>query len=310
MDLQYADVIDDRPCVISHLVSRNVFTDFDLKLSRHLAAVRSGGFPGVTVTIRARENTPGTVWTEGRDQHFVTVPHALRGIALRAIGDRGCATLSFAGVEGSTEAVNCETPARRIEKTEIDAFGAALEFCRSLGAFEFLELSGDFDILMVRPATAAFSPITIDLFRGSVSVPPSAGRSHDGYEGALYELQRNVDRNPAARSYFAAARHAMMEAKEDAVLAFRAAAEARIHAFDRALSDRPLEGHRLDAVLSLVARLRAGLGDDLTGISEDARITALDWAEAADAGGFGTAHAHRHKRLFDWRTKAAAAAGH
>lgn len=311
MDVQYADVVDDHPCVISHIVSRNVFTDFDLKLSRHLAAVRNGGFPGVTVTIRAREKKAGAIWTEGRDQHFLTVPHALRGIARRAMAKHGFADLTFLGIEGASdamEALDDQSPARRVEKSEVDAFGAALEFCRTLGAFEFLEVSGDFDMLMVKPAGTDFSPITVDLFRGSVSVPAAAGRKHDGFEGALYELRRNLDQNAAARTYFAAARHAMTEAKEDAVLAFRTAAETRIHAFDRALANRPLQGHRLDAVLSLVARLRAGLGDGLTGISEDARITALDWAEAAEAGGhdFG-AGKKRREHLFEWREKAEAA---
>ncbi|MEO1533671.1 MAG: hypothetical protein AAFU72_16010 [Pseudomonadota bacterium] len=315
MDVQYADVVDDHPCVISHVVSRNVFTDFDLKLSRHLAAVRSGGFPGVTVTIRARENKPGAIWTEGRDQHFLTVPHALRGVARRAIGDKGSATLTFGNAEGvneALEAVDDAGPKRKVDTVEMDAFGAALEFCRTLGAFEFLEVSGDFDILMVRPAGTDETPITIDLFRGAVSVPPTSGRGHDGFEGALYELQRNGEQNAAVRAYFAASRHAMTTAKEEAVLAFRAAAESRIHAFDRALANRPLQGHRLDAVLSLVARLRAGLGDDLAGISEDARITALDWAEAAEAGGhdFGAGQKRRREHLFEWHDKAAAAGGH
>ncbi|MEL6767009.1 MAG: hypothetical protein AAFP17_07505 [Pseudomonadota bacterium] len=210
------------------------------------------------------------------------------------------------------EALDETSPTRMVDSAEMDAFGAALEFCRTLGAFEFLEVSGDFDILMVRPAGTDHTPITIDLFRGAVSVPASAGRSHDGFEGALYELQRNGEQNAAVRSYFASSRHAMTEAKEDAVLAFRAAAETRIHAFDRALANRPLQGHRLDAVLSLVSRLRAGLGDDLAGISEDARITALDWAEAAEAGGhdFGNGQKRRREHLFEWRDKTAAAGGH
>ncbi|MEM8819501.1 MAG: hypothetical protein AAGE90_08245 [Pseudomonadota bacterium] len=305
MDLHYEDVIDDHACVVSHLISRNVFTDFDLKLSRHLAAVRGGGFPSVTVTIRAKERKPGAIWTEGRDQHFITVPHALRGVARRAMGQRGVADLSFANIEGASDAVNETAPARRVEKAELDAFTHALDFCRALGAFEYLEVSGDFDMLMVRPAGTELAPITIDLFRGSVSVPGIAGRNHDPFEGALYELQKNLQNNATARGYFAAARHAMTAAKEDSVLAFRAAAEARIHAFDRALAGRPLEGHRLDAVLSLVARLRAGLGENLAGVSEDARIIALDWADNVENGTDGTMR-DRRKRLFDWEEREAA----
>ncbi|MEM6678172.1 MAG: hypothetical protein AAF675_09895, partial [Pseudomonadota bacterium] len=199
-----------------------------------------------------------------------------------------------------------DTPSRRIDKDELAAFGQGLEFCRSLGAFEFLEVSGDFDLLTVRPAIAEMAVISIDLFRGAVTIPAVQGGG-GGFEGALYELQRTVEKNAAARAYFARARHEMTIAREEAVLALRAAAEDRIHAFDRALAGRPLEGHRLDAVLSLVARLRAGLGDDLAGISEDARITALDWAEVAENGGYQTKRGR--ERLFEWRARESAA-GH
>jgi hypothetical protein len=75
-------------------------------------------------------------------------------------------------------------------------------------------------------------------------------------------------------------RHAMVEIKEDAVMQFRAAAEMRILKFDQALAGRPLAGHLLDSAEALIARLKAGLGDSLTGLSEDAKITALDWSAA------------------------------
>ncbi|MEM8595604.1 MAG: hypothetical protein AAGF76_03960, partial [Pseudomonadota bacterium] len=221
MDLRYDDVIDDHPCVVSHIVQRNVFTEFDRKLSRHLSAVRHGGFPGVTVTIRAREKKVGAVWTEGRDQHFLTVPHALRGIGKRALGEKEEASLAFASVESNgVEAIEPDTPSRRIDKDELAAFGQGLEFCRSLGAFEFLEVSGDFDLLTVRPAIAEMAVISIDLFRGAVTIPAVQGGG-GGFEGALYELQRTVEKNAAARAYFARARHEMTIAREEAVLALR-----------------------------------------------------------------------------------------
>ncbi len=82
----------------------------------------------------------------------------------------------------------------------------------------------------------------------------------------------------------ARARHALVASKEAAVLAFRAAAEDRILAFDRALAGRPLDGHRLEAAIALIERLKAGLGGSLSGLSEDAQITALDWSAAIAAG--------------------------
>ncbi len=56
-------------------------------------------------------------------------------------------------------------------------------------------------------------------------------------------------------------------------------------AFDRALAGRPLDGHRSDSALSLIARLRAGLGDELRGLGEAARITAMEWSLAVDTVG-------------------------
>ncbi|MEO1467641.1 MAG: hypothetical protein AAFV86_01190 [Pseudomonadota bacterium] len=269
--------------MISNIVERNVFTDFDIKLSRHLASVRSGGFPQVTVSQRMRVDDPAAPWSERRNQHFTTVPHALRAIARRALGDAESAEITFADTEGELERVD-EGPKRVVDKSEIKVFGQALEFCRTIGAFEFLELSGDYDMLMVQPMGAELTPITIDLFRGMARVPPSIGRHTEVFNGPLYELRRRGHEDETARAYFAAARRAMTMAREDAVLDFRAAAEDRIHAFDRALCGRAITGHRLDATLALVARLRTGLGETLHGISEDARITALDWAEAVDRG--------------------------
>ncbi|MEM6421346.1 MAG: hypothetical protein AAF698_02070 [Pseudomonadota bacterium] len=283
--MQFTEVIDGRTVVISNVIQRNVFTDFDIKLSRHLAAVRGGGFPAITVTQRMRDDDPTAPWSEGRQQHFLTVPHALRAIARRATKTAETATLRFVDADGPMESLDSNAPSRVIDRSEVKSMGAALDFCRSLGAFEFLDVSGDFDMLLIAPAGTALDPITVDLYRGTVGVPSMRARADAGFEGALYELRRNVYDNAAARSYFASARHAMTAAKEEAVLAFRAAAEEKIHDFSRALGDRPLLGYRLDAVMSLVARLRTGLGDTLEGIAEDARITALDWADAVEKGG-------------------------
>ncbi|MEL6479330.1 MAG: hypothetical protein AAFR17_18535, partial [Pseudomonadota bacterium] len=63
-----------------------------------------------------------------------------------------------------------------------------------------------------------------------------------------------------------------------AIWDFRAAAEERIFGFDKALAGQPLSDYRLTAAETLVTRLRAGLGDNLLGLSEQAQITALGWA--------------------------------
>lgn len=285
VDVQYPDVSDGRACIVSHVIHRNVFTGFDQKLSRHLAAIRGSGFPAISATIRIREPHATAPWKEGRALHFASVPHALRGIANRALAERETVDLFLASVETTSELGAPDGTTRTVTRDDVKALGAALEFCRAFGAYEFLQVSGDFDLLLVQPASSDLNPVSMDLYRGVISLPSAYGRSNDGFEGALFDFRRHASEHRAVRNYLANARHAVAAAKEDAVLTFRAAAEDRILSFDRALCGRVLEGHRLDAVMSLVARLRAGLGDDLAGISEDARITALDWAEAVNNGG-------------------------
>ena len=80
----------------------------------------------------------------------------------------------------------------------------------------------------------------------------------------------------------AATRRAVLGAKQDAVLDFRAAAERRILDFDGALKGRRLAGHRLEAAAALVRRLKAGLGESLAGLSEHAQLTAFDWQAELD----------------------------
>jgi hypothetical protein len=169
-----------------------------------------------------------------------------------------------------------------MRKGDVSALTAALEFCAALGEAEFLELSGDYDLLVVQPASTDHKPVTIDIFRGSLTVHAVYGDGKDVFEGPLFDQRRLMLENPVVRSYLAATRHALAAAKEDAVLTFRAAAESRILNFDRALAGKPLDDYRLDAVISLVARLKAGLGENLSGLSEDAQITALDWSASIE----------------------------
>ncbi|MCL5778738.1 hypothetical protein M1105_17315 [Limibaculum sp. FT325] len=295
VDVRCFDIADQRECEISHLVSRNVFTEFDQKLSRHLAAVTGTGFPSVSATIRIRERRPGATWQSGRALHFSSVPHALRGIAARALKTRDVAELYIHAPE--TDMTVDDGPAHRqeVRKGDVAALSTALAFCAMFGEPDFVELSGDYDIVMAQPS-GELRPITVDLYRGSMTVYGVHGGGKDVFEGPVYDYKRLTLENPLVRGYLASARHALAAVKEDAVHGFRAAAEARILNFDRALAGRPLENYRLEAVISLVARLKAGLGDNLAGLSEDAQITALDWSSsieraagsAAAAGKFST----------------------
>lgn len=275
---------DGRDFVISHLLRRNIFTDFDKRLSRHLAAVRGGGFPTVTATVRVRDRRDKSAWQDCPKVDFPSIPHALAAIARRAIGKADSATLRL-HFQALDEKDRKTTGLRRIiEREELDILDAALKSCEEFGEIAFLEITGDFDLMMIQPPDPALPAILMDLFKRRLTIPPVPGITADHVSVPLFDFQKVIAENNEARTYMAALRHSMMAQKERAVLDFRAAAEQRILDFERALRGRELQGFRLDAVVSLVARLKSGLGDSLIGLSEDAQITAFDWAAAIERG--------------------------
>jgi hypothetical protein len=169
---------------------------------------------------------------------------------------------------------------RSVSADDIEALNSALAVCRYLGAAEFLDISGDFDIVIVGPP-GDLSPIIMHLQNGSVSVPCTNGQSITPFECPIHGFAGHVAGNVLAQGYLARARQALVAAKEAAVMEFRAEAEKRILSYDRVLAKRAhgrtLDGYRLDATMALVERLKAGLGSGLNGLSEDAQVTALDW---------------------------------
>lgn len=270
--------------VISHLLRRNIFTDFDKRLSRHLAAVRGGGFPTVTASVRVRDRREKGAWQTCPTVNFPSIPHALAAIARRAIGKAESATLRLHYQALEDEERSTTGLRRIIDREELNILEAALKTCEEFGEIAFLEITGDFDLMMIQPPDPALSAIIMDLFKRRLTIPPVPGVSSDPVSAPLFDFQKVVAENTDARTYMAALRHSMMAQKERAVLDFRSAAEQRILDFERALNGRELQGFRLDAVISLVARLKSGLGDSLSGLSEDAQITAFDWAAAIERG--------------------------
>jgi hypothetical protein len=290
--------------VITQTIQRNVFTDFDLKLSRHLAATRGSGFPAFTTTVQVSERGAGGPPRFLAPAHQASVPHALKGIADRA----------FAHCGGEVElTVYHDDPAsggaspgvkRKITSDDIDALDSALKVCRLLGEAEFLTISGDFDIVIAGPP-GDLRPIVMNLSNGSISVPCTNGGAITPFECPIHGFAKHAAGNVAAQGYLARARHALVAAKEAAVMDFRAAAENRILNFDKALKGRAMDGHRLDSAITLVERLKAGLGNSLSGLAEDAQITALDWSTEIASGADGMASRMKHITLA--RTAAAGA---
>ncbi|MEM9148386.1 MAG: hypothetical protein AAGC57_19655 [Pseudomonadota bacterium] len=270
--------------VVSHVLRRNIFTDFDKRLSRHLAAVRGGGFPTVTATVRVRDRREKGAWQTCPSVNFASIPHALATIARRAIGTADSATLRLHYRSLDDDERETTGLRRVIERNDLQILETALKSCEEFGEPAFLEITGDFDLVMIKPPAPELKAIVMDLFQRRLTIPPVPGITSDHVSVPLFDFQKVIAENTEARTYMAALRQSMMAQKEQAVLDFRAAAEARILAFESALRGRRLDGFRLDTVISLVARLKSGLGDGLSGLSEDAQITAFDWATAIDRG--------------------------
>ena len=291
LEVSHVERLQGCDYIITQTVQRNVFTDFDRKLSRHLAATRGAGFPAFTVAVQVDERGRGGPPRFLNPVHHASVPHALKGIADRAFAHCGRVDLTVhnnnPGAGDRVDGVK-----REVSTDDMEVLDAALNICRHLGEAEFLDISGDFDIIIAGPP-GELQPIIMHLRNGSVSMPCTNGTAITPFECPIHGFAGHAADNVLAQGYMARARHAMVATKEAAVLEFRAAAEKRILAFGRALAGRPLNGHRLDAAVALVERLKAGLGASLNGLSEDAQITALDWS-AAIASGDGRPAAGKH----------------
>lgn len=291
LEVSHVERLQGCDYIVTQTIQRNVFTDFDRKLSRHLAATRGDGFPAFTVAVQVNERGSGGPPRFLTPVHHASVPHALKGIADRAFAH--CGRVELMVQNSNTGAGDRVAGVRReLSTDDIEALDAALDICRHLGEAEFLDISGDFDIVIAGPP-GELQPIVMHLQNGSISMPCTNGTAITPFECPIHGFAGHAAGNVLAQGYLARARHALVATKEAAVLEFRAAAEDRILAFDRALAGRPLDGHRLDAAIALIERLKAGLGGSLNGLSEDAQITALDWS-AAIASGDGMAPTGRH----------------
>jgi len=292
VEVRHVERHNGREYVISHLVRKNVLTAFDAKLSRHLAAVKGEGLPQVSVAVRVQLRDQSEGWRSCPGMEHPSVPHALVAIARRAIGQSSSATLRLYFHDLDSEEPRRSGQRREVERDEIEILEAALRAHRQMGDPVFVEFSGDLDLMMLSPPGDQVQPIVIDLVNRRLTVPAVKGLNTEPITGAMFDFDRFVADNHSVRTYLATARQQVSAAKERAVLEFRAAAEDRIIEFDQALNGRSIELHRLEAMISLISRLKAGLGEGLAGLSEAAQITAFEWAAEIDARDLtGTRHA-------------------
>lgn len=267
---------DGRNFVVSHKISRNVLTEFDASLSVYLSALTGNGMPGATVETRIKDLETGRSWAPYPARHASSVVDALVIAAKLALGDDEKMPVRFGPWHGEDRGADqlCELTQDLVAKLD-----EALWICKQIGTPDFLDLSGDFDQIMVRPRDAGMDMMTLDIFRGTISVPPVGDKKGaPPYTGPLFNFAKQMKEAPQVALYMARAGHAVAAAKEEAVRHFRLNAEDRIIQFSDALDGRMLDGYLMESAGTLVARLKAGLGDSLLGLSEEAQVRALDWA--------------------------------
>lgn len=298
IETRHTEVSGGREVVISHIVRRNVFTEFDQRLSRHLAATSGRGFPGVSVVTRWRPHGSTDPWTELEQTDERSVPHALAAIGRRALANRDSTVLRLHHQELALGERSVGGVRRTLCTDDLKSLERALEVADMLGELPFIEVSGDFDLVVVTPPDRDIPPVTIDLVTGRVGISGGSAQGQ-GLGASLYDIERLFGQEGEGRVYLASVRRALIAAKQDAVLDFRAAAERRILDFDGVLAGRKLAGHRLQAAASLVWRLKAGLGDSLSGLSEHAQLTAFDWQAEMQEGEASDSHDLRRRRPTD-----------
>ena len=268
---------DGRNFVVLHKVSKNVLTEFDKRLSCYLSAVHGQGLPGAAVETRIRDIETGRSWSPYPIRNVSSVPEALALAAKLALGPEAQMRVRMGA--WMSEDVPLEQE-RLITSDTVASLEKALSVCALITTPDFLEISGDYDRVLVRPAGSTMDVVVMDLARGTISVPTTSELSGTAYQGPLYGFEAALRQNAAVANYISKARHAVASAKEEAILKFREMSEDRIHEFDAAIGGRPLAGFRLTGASTLVARLQAGLGSSLLGLSEAAQVTALDWASS------------------------------
>lgn len=268
--------VNDGDRNVTYKVAKNVFTDFDGKLSRYLAATTGVGLSAACVETRVQGHAHDTSKAPAPVTHVRSIPDALATAARLALGDADSATVRLGAWVNDAPGPGKEY---EITKDTVQMLEHALKICGQLGTVEFLDLTGSFDRVLVRPGESDLDIITIDLVQGTVEFPATQGSQSTGWKGPIFGFERAAAGEGAVVSYLSRAQHAEAASKERAILAFREAAETQIMKFDAALAGRPLVDHRLERVMSLVARLKTGLGENLSGLSDSAQLTALEWAD-------------------------------
>lgn len=261
-------------------VSKVIYAGFDLALSSFLHATKGQAFPRFVVVLHEKVESSEEGARQVAERFFNSIPEALAWIGERALdGDEYAEVKVHSDFTSDGDTSN--TRPRTVSASDVHALKTAFSIVSQLADPAMIDITGDFESLAINPpADSGLRKARVD-FSNNIMFVPGIDSVNDGVQFSVFELPEKMQNEQVVRTYSRIISDLVTQKKQSAVEDFRWAAEEQILNFDNALGAQSLTGYRGDIAKDLIARLKAGLGDELRGISAHARAIAFDWADAA-----------------------------
>ncbi len=262
-------------------VSKVIYAGFDRALSDFLHATQGHAFPRFVATMHEKVDGSEDGAKQVSERFYSSIPEALAWIGERALDGEEYAQVTvhsdFKKKEGETATVRPRT----ITASDVHALRSAFAIVSELADPAVIDITGDFESLAVNPPLeSGLRKARVD-FSNNIMFVPGIDGAGDGVQFSVFELTEKMRDDQVVRTYSRIISDLVTQRKQTAVEEFRIAAEQQILNFDNALGSQQLSGYRAEIAKDLIARLKAGLGEELRGISAHARAVAFDWADAA-----------------------------
>ncbi len=261
-------------------VSKVIYAGFDRSLSDYMHATHGKAFPRFMVVLHEKVEGSEEGARQVAERPFNSIPEALAWIGERALdGDEQTQVKVHSDFTGENNDAN--TRPRTVTASDVHALKTAFSIVSQLADPAVIDITGDFESLAINPpADSGLRKARVD-FSNNIMFVPGIDGGHEGVQFSVFELPEKMQEDQVVRTYSRIVADLVTQRKQHAVEEFRWAAEEQILNFDNAIGSQSLTGYRGEIAKDLIARLKAGLGDDLRGISAHARAIAFDWADAA-----------------------------
>jgi len=261
-------------------VCKVIYAGFDRALSDYLHATQGRAFPRFVTTLHEKVEGSDGAPQKVEEQFFAAIPEAMAWIGERALDGEEQAQVTVHS-DFKHDGEGARVRPRTVTASDVHALRTAFGIVSELADPAVIDITGDFESLAVNPpSVSGLRKARVDFSNNIMFVPGSDGQG-DGVQFSVFELTEMMRSDQVVRTYSRIISDLVTDRKQAAVEDFRWAAEEQILNFDSALGSQPLSGYRGEIAKDLIARLKAGLGEELRGISAHARAIAFDWAESA-----------------------------